>query len=61
MTYLLKFTIPQDIRYVSALIPEFDMINRELGMHDVLEYDHKTSEYRIIPTGEVKRATKHYG
>ncbi|RXE56410.1 hypothetical protein ABH15_10015 [Methanoculleus taiwanensis] len=61
MTYLLKFTIPQDIRYVSALIPDFDKINRELRMHDVLEYDHKTSEYRIIPAGEVKRATKHYG
>ena len=37
MTYLLKFTIPQDIRYVSALIPDFDKINRELRMHDVTE------------------------
>jgi DNA helicase HerA-like ATPase len=60
-TYLLKFNIPQDIKYISALIPNFDKINRDLNRYDVLEYNHISSNYRIVPAGEVKRLTKHYG
>lgn len=60
-TYLLKFLIPQDIRYVEALIPDFTRINRELDRFDVLEYQHITGEYQIIPAGKVDRVTKHYG
>ena len=60
-TYLLKFLIPQDIRYAEALIPNFGEINREMDRFDVLEYNHRSGEYRIIPGSNVNRATKHYG
>lgn len=61
VTYLLKFLIPPDIRYVEALIPDFNEINRKLNRHDVLEYQHLTGEYQIIPASNVNRQTKHYG
>lgn len=60
-TYLMKFLIPQDIRYVEQLIPDFTRINRELNRYDVLEFDHSTAEYRILPKETVQRKTKHYG
>jgi hypothetical protein len=60
-TYLLKFLIPQDIRYVEALIPDFGQINRELNRYDVLEYRHLSGEHQIIPASSVNRTTKHYG
>lgn len=60
-TYLLKFLIPQDIRYIEALIPDFGRINRELGRFDVLEYNHSTAEYRTLKKETVQRRTKHYG
>lgn len=60
-TYLLKFLIPQDVRYVEALIPDFNEINRELNRFDVLEYRHLSGEHQIIPASNVNRATKHYG
>lgn len=60
-TYLLKFNIPQDIRYIEALIPDFSQINRDLGRYDVLEFDHITSEYRILKKETIVRKTKHYG
>lgn len=60
-TYLLKFLIPQDIRYAEALIPNFSEINREMDRFDVLEYNHRSGEYRIIPGSNVNRVTKHYG
>lgn len=60
-TYVLKFLIPQDIRYIEALIPNFGEINRELDRYDVLEYNHITGEYQIIPGEQVNRSTKHYG
>lgn len=60
-TYLLKFLIPQDVRYVEALIPDFGQINRELNRFDVLEYRHLSGEHQIIPASNVNRTTKHYG
>lgn len=60
-TYLMRFLIPQDIRYVEQLIPDFTRINRELNRYDVLEFDHQTAEYRILPKETVVRKTKHYG
>ena len=60
-TYLLKFMIPQDVRYVEALIPKFSDINRDLNRFDVLEYRHVSGEYDIIPASNVNRQTKHYG
>lgn len=60
-TYVLKFLIPQDIRYVEALIPDFNEINRKLNRFDVLEYNHLSGEHQIIPGSNVNRHTKHYG
>jgi len=60
-TYLLKFLIPQDIRYIEALIPNFSEINRELDRFDVLEYRHISGDYTIIPHNNIDRKTKHYG
>ncbi len=60
-TYLLKFLIPQDIRYVEQLIPKFSDINRDLNRYDVLEYRHLSGDYEIIPANNVNRQTKHYG
>lgn len=60
-TYVLKFLIPQDIRYVEQLIPNFGEINRKLDRYDVLEYNHTTGEYQIIPANNIYRKTKHYG
>jgi len=60
-TYLLKFLIPQDIRYIEALIPNFSEINRELDRFDVLEYRHICGDYTMIPHNNIDRKTKHYG
>lgn len=60
-TYLLKFMIPQDIRYIEALIPDFTGINRKLDRFDVLEYRHVSGDYEIIPHSNINRQTKHYG
>lgn len=60
-TYLLKFLIPQDIKYVEALIPNFTEINRELDRFDVLEYRHVSGEFDIIPHTNINRSTRHYG
>lgn len=60
-TYILKFLIPQDIRYIEALIPNFTDINRNLNKHDVLEYSHTSNEYGIVSKGDIIRKTKHYG
>ena len=60
-TYIFKWFIPQDINYISRMIPEFENINRQLQKHDVLEYNHQTGEWRIIKAHEIKRITPHYG
>ncbi len=60
-TYLFKFMIPQDVAYISKMIPDFAKINRELNLHDVLEYNHITNEYQIIRSYQIQRKTKHYG
>lgn len=61
VTYLLKFLIPQDIKYVEALIPNFGQVNRELNKHDVLEYSHIDNVYQIVPKDDIVRQTIHYG
>lgn len=61
VTYLMKFMIPQDVKYIEAMIPDFSTINRELNLHDVLRYDHVENTYSIIRADQVKRATRHYG
>jgi len=60
-TYIFKWFIPQDISYISRMIPDFETINRQLQQHDVLEYNHRTGEFRIIKAHEIKRLTPHYG
>ena len=60
-TYLFRFFIPQDIEFITRMIYNFREINQMLGEHDVLEYNHKTGEHRIIKAYEIMRITKHYG
>lgn len=60
-TYILKFLIPQDVRYVEALVPNFNEINQNLDRFDVLEYQHVSGEHQIIPAARINRQTKHYG
>ncbi len=60
-TYLFKFMIPQDVKYISRMIPEFERLNKELQRYDVLEYDHYSNELKIIRASEINRRTKHYG
>jgi len=61
LTYLLKFLIPQDIKYIEQLIPNFTDVNRKLNKHDVLVYSHTTNEYLIVSKGDIIRQTTHYG
>lgn len=60
-TYLLKFMIPQDIRYIEGLIPDFSALNRELDKHDVVEYSHINNKYQKVSKGLIMRETTHYG
>lgn len=60
-TYIFRWFIPQDIAYISRMLPNFEEINAQLQEHDVLEYNHRTGEYRIIKANEVVRITTHYG
>lgn len=60
-TYLLKFLIPQDVRYVEQLIPDFTQINTQLDRYDVLEYNHIKNTHAIVPHNEVVRRTEHLG
>ncbi|WP_290898924.1 hypothetical protein [Ferroglobus sp.] len=53
--------IPQDVKYISRMIPEFERLNKELQRYDVLEYDHYSNELKIIRASEINRRTKHYG
>jgi len=64
-TYLMRFTIPSDIRYCAAMVPGFDYnrgkpgLNAELEDHDVLVWNGR--DYQIIKAAEVTRKTKHRG
>lgn len=60
-TYVMKFMIPQDIKYLSSMIPEFPQLNQQLNLHDVLRYDHVDNSYQIIKAADVKRITPHLG
>lgn len=60
-TYLTRWNIPQDIKYIGGMIPGFQEINQKLQRHDILRYDHNTGKYQIIKAGKVIRRTKHYG
>ena len=60
-TFVFRWTIPQDIRYIKDMIPNFEEINRELRRHDVLFYNHITGEIKMIPKEMIIRRTKHYG
>jgi len=60
-TYLFKFMIPHDVKYIAKMIPDFERINMELQRYDVLEYTHETNDYKIIKSYEIVRKTKHYG
>ena len=61
LTYLFKFMIPQDVNYIAKMIPDFEKLNRQLQLYDVIEYNHITNEYKIIKSYEIVRKTKHYG
>lgn len=62
-TYIFKHSIPQDIRYIEQMIPDFTEINRSLSKHDVLIWDHGNidGKYQVIRAAEVTRRTPHRG
>ena len=63
-TYAFHMRIPQDIKYLSALIPNFETLNQDLQKYDVLLYSHLhefTPPYVAIRAGEIKRRTQHLG
>ena len=63
-TYAFHMRIPQDTKYLSALIPDFETLNTDLQKYDVLLYSHLhefNPPYCIIRAGEIKRKTQHLG
>lgn len=60
-SYIFRALIPQDIKYISAFIPEFPSINRQLKPYEVVKYCHETGEYAIIPANYIQRLTQHLG
>jgi len=60
-TFVFRYFIPQDIRYLESMIPNFRELNASLGEHDVLEFNHKNAQARIIKAFEIIRITPHYG
>lgn len=58
-TYLFHFNIPSDIRYAGQMIPNFEELNRQLELHDVLAWDGR--DYEIIKAAQVTRRTPHRG
>jgi hypothetical protein len=58
-TYLFHFNIPSDIRYAGQMIPNFEDLNRELELHDVLTWDGR--DYEIIKAERITRRTPHKG
>lgn len=62
-SYLSRFLIPQDVRYIEALIPDFKNLNLGLDRHGILEYAHQTGDTRMIPADVIFsfRRTEHMG
>ena len=60
-TITFKWANHVDVRYVSQTIPNFEELNRELGPHDAIIFDHKTLDSTVIHEGEISRLTKHMG
>lgn len=59
--FIFKHYIPNDLFYLSRMIPSFDSLNNELRQHDVLEFNPKQMDYRIIRREQIIRRTRHYG
>jgi len=59
--FLFKHYIPNDIHYLSRMIPDFEDLNAKLRQHDILEFNPKRMTHRIIPHEFIIRQTKHYG
>ncbi len=60
-TFIFRWFIPVDVKYIKTMIADFENINAKLQKHDVLEYNHQNGEWRIIKAEEIKRITPHYG
>lgn len=60
-SYIFKSLIPQDIRYISQLVPEYPSINPTLKDHDFIRYHHNNSSYELVKGENVYRVTTHYG
>lgn len=61
ITWFMKMLIPQDIRYMAALIPGFEEINADLQEHDVIKYMHKINQHVLIRADQIVRITPHLG
>jgi len=59
--FIFKHYIPNDLFYLNKMIPNFEELNNQLRQHDVLEFNPKRMEYRIIKRELILRQTKHYG
>lgn len=59
--FIFKHYIPNDLFYLNKMIPDFEELNNQLRQHDVLEFDPKRMEYRIIKREFIIRRTRHYG
>ncbi|ALM76474.1 helicase HerA domain-containing protein [Thermococcus barophilus] len=59
--FIFKHYIPNDLFYLSKMIPDFEELNNQLRQHDVLEFNPKSMSYRIIRREYIIRRTRHYG
>jgi len=60
-TITFKWANHVDVGYIKQTIPDFESINRELGEHDAVLFDHKTLEHELIKGYELIRTTEHLG
>lgn len=61
ISWVLKMLIPHDIRYIECIIPDFQKINSDLQLHDVIKYNHSTNQHTLIRADQVSRITPHLG
>lgn len=60
-SYLYKALIPQDVRYISSFIPNFQNINWKLREHEAVKYYHNENKFLVLPAAKIQRITPHYG
>lgn len=59
--FIFKHYVPNDIYYLSRMIPNFVELNNKLRQHDVLEFNPRAMTHRVIPHEMIIRRTRHFG